>query len=114
MHTSQIYVFAYASGFSPSTFIAELSEANNRDLWASKSQLAFIHILRTYVHRTARFVSTLPRPRGGQGTRSKWRLSSNTDVVFELSARRVRELGKSITQFHQGRRTTAPRLVECV
>ena len=42
--------------------IAERSEANNRDLWASKSQLAFIHIL----HMSARFVSHAPRLRGGK------------------------------------------------
>ena len=34
------------------------------------------------------------------------------DAVFELIAHGVRELGKSITQFHQGRLTTAPRLVQ--
>ena len=38
-----------------SEFIAERSEANNRDLWASESQLAFIYIYLSV---------TLSRPRG--------------------------------------------------
>ena len=42
-------------------FIAERSEANNRDLWASESQLAFIHIL-----RTSRFVSHASPAPGGK------------------------------------------------
>ena len=51
--------------------IAERSEANNRDLWASESQLAFIYIY-IYVYLSV----TLSRPRGGggQATCSKWRL----------------------------------------
>ena len=41
--------------------IAERSEANNRDLWASKSQLAFIRT-------TAPGLSvSFPRPPGGGG-----------------------------------------------
>ena len=42
------------------TIIAERSEANNRDLWASESQLAFIYI---YIYLSV----TLSRPRGGGG-----------------------------------------------
>ena len=39
--------------------IAERSEANNRDLWASESQLAFIYIY-IYIYPSV----TLSRPRG--------------------------------------------------
>ena len=58
--------------------------------------------------------SRFPRPQGA-GIRVQ-----NGAVTWMLcrlrthSARRAREMGKSITQFHQGRLTTAPRLVEFV
>ena len=42
-------------------FIAECSEANNRDLWASESQLAFISI---YVYMYIYLSVMLSRPRG--------------------------------------------------
>ena len=62
--------------------IAECSEANNRDLWASESQLAFISIyiyIYIYIICIHIYLSvTLSRPRGGGGggeaTCSKWRL----------------------------------------
>ena len=48
--------------------IAERSEANNRDLWASESQLAFIYIyiyIYMYIYMYIYLSVTLSRPRGG-------------------------------------------------
>ena len=56
----------------PILVIAERSEANNRDLWASKFQLAFIHSYIYYVHAYVRLYpqvcqSRFPGPRGTRG-----------------------------------------------
>ena len=89
--------------------IAERSEANNRDLWASESQLAFIYI---YIYISVRH--TFPAS-GGQATCSKWRLRQLHGCRLRiLGAERGRDLDKSIASFYQVRLTTAPRLVEFV
>ena len=68
--------------------IAERSEANNRDLWASESQLAFISI---YIC-PSRFPGL-----GGQATCSNWRLRQLHGCRLRiLGAERGRDLDKSI------------------
>ena len=95
--------------------IAERSEANNRDLWASESQLAFISI---YVYMYINYICPSRFPGlalGGQATCSKWRLRQLHGCRLRiLGAERGRDLDKSIPSFYQVRLTTAPRLVEFV
>ena len=72
----------------PCTFsaviIAERSEANNRDLWAQQSQLAYIYIY-IYIFPYGRCLSRLGGP--GAATRVQNGVSgSYMDAVFELVA----------------------------
>ena len=52
------------------SLVAERSEANNRDLWASESQLAFISLY-IYIYIIIICLSLFPGL-GGQATCSKW------------------------------------------
>ena len=83
--------------------IAECSDANNHDLWASESQLAFIHFyIYTYI-----CPSHFPGL-GGQATCSKWRLRQLQGCHLRTpGAERGRDLEKSIASFYQVRLTTA-------
>ena len=88
--------------------IAERSEANNRDLWASESQLAFIYF-NIYIC-PSRFHGL-----GGQATCSKWRLQRLHGCRLRTpGAERGTDLDNSIASFYQVRLTTAPRVVEFV
>ena len=64
--------------------IAERSEANNRDLWASESQLAFIYISVRHA-----FAASGGKPRVQNGDSDGY-----TDAVFELLARKRQRSGQ--------------------
>ena len=74
--------------------IAERSEANNRDLWASETQLAFIYI---YIYIYIYICPSRFPGLGGQATCSKWRLRQLHGCRLRiLGAERGRDLDKSI------------------
>ena len=68
----------------PLNVVAERSEANNRDLWASKSQLAFIHIYTTYVRLPRSIGHASPAPGGGGGGGGKACVQNGTSVVTRM------------------------------
>ena len=72
--------------------IAERSEANNRDLWASESQLAFIYIY-IYVYISVRhaFPASGGKPRVQNGDSDSY-----TDAVFEFLAQKEAEIWTSL------------------
>ena len=67
----------------------------------------------TYVRSTS-FVSDASSAPGGKARVQYGASVVNTDAVLELIAHRELENWASISQFHQGRLATAPRLVEFV
>ena len=80
--------------------IAECSEANNRDLWASESQLAFISI---YIYIIYVYICICPSrfPGLGGGGGGKPRVQngdsdSYMDAVFELLAQKEAEIWTSL------------------
>ena len=77
--------------------IAERSEANNRDLWASESQLAFIYNIYIYIYIYLSVRHAFPAS-GGQATCSKWRLRQlhYMDAVFEFLAQKEAEIWTSL------------------
>ena len=81
------------------TFIAKRSEANNRDLWASESQLAFMSV-------------TVSRPRGASHMfkMAPWAFSWNGCCIPCRGAERGRDLDNSITSFTQVRLTQVSRV----
>ena len=70
--------------------IAEHSEANNRDLWASESQLAFISI---YIYISVRhaFPASGGKPRVQNGDSDSY-----MDAVFEFLAQKEAEIWTSL------------------
>ena len=66
--------------------IAERSEANNRDLWASESQLAFIYISVRHA-----FPASGGKPRVQNGDSDSY-----TDAVFEFLAQKEAEIWTSL------------------
>ena len=74
--------------------IAERSEANNRDLWASESQLAFIYIyIYIYIYISVRH--TFPAS-GGKPCVQNGDSDSYTDAVFEFLAQKEAEIWTSL------------------
>ena len=74
--------------------IAERSEANNRDLWASESQLAFIYIyICMYICISVRhaFPASGGKPRVQNGDSDSY-----MDAVFELLAQKEAEIWTSL------------------
>ena len=72
------------------SLIAECSEANNRDLWASESQLAFIYFY-IYISVHHAFPASGGKPRVQNGDSDSYR-----DAVFELLAQKEAEIWRSL------------------